>query len=125
MLCTIELTEREQKIFDEVMEQVDKAAVYLAGLSHEERLDWLKEHQYSRPISFEREIGGTVYTVNAHFGGDTAETPPRKKLIVFSPEISHVKVLKFCVGCGMIMLPCNSYHIRLRKGAYLEEKAAK
>lgn len=107
----IELTEQEAKIYDEVMEQVDKAAVYLADLSHEERLDWLKEHQYSRPISFEREIGGTVYTVNAHFGGDTAETCPRKKLIVFSPEISHVKVLKFCAGCGMIMLPCNSYHI--------------
>ena len=25
---------------------------------------------YIHPISFEREIGGTVYTVNAHFSGD-------------------------------------------------------
>ncbi|MDE7004140.1 MAG: transposon-encoded TnpW family protein [Oscillospiraceae bacterium] len=60
------------------MERVDKTAVYLANLSHEKRLGRLKEHQYSRPISFKREIGGTVYTVNAHFSGDTAETAEEK-----------------------------------------------
>ena len=47
MLCTIELTEREQKIFDEVMEKIDETAAFLAGLSPTDRLDWLKEHQYS------------------------------------------------------------------------------
>lgn len=78
MLCTIELTGRQAEIFEEVMERIDEIAVYLASLSHEERLDWLKEHQYSRPISFEREIGGTVYTVNAHFSGDTDETAEEK-----------------------------------------------
>ena len=36
-------------------------------------MDWLKEHQYSHPISFEREIGGTVYTVKAHFSRSTDE----------------------------------------------------
>ena len=69
----IELTEQEAKIYDEVMEQIDKTAAYLASLSREERLDWLKKHQYSRPISFEREIGGTIYTVNAHFSEGTVE----------------------------------------------------
>ena len=78
MLYTIELTEREQEIYDEVMEQIDKTATYLVSLSHEERLDWLKEHQYSRPISFEQEIGGTIYTVNAHFSVDTDETAEEK-----------------------------------------------
>ena len=85
----IELTEQEAKIYDEVMEQVDKAAVYLADLSHEERLDWLKEHQYSRPISFEREIGGTVYTVNAHFSGGTAETAEEKVNRILTRNITR------------------------------------
>lgn len=53
---------------------MDETAAFLAGLTHEERLDWLKEHQYSHPISFVREIGGTVYTVNAHFNSGRAET---------------------------------------------------
>lgn len=87
MLCTIELTERQAEIFEEVMERIDETAVYLASLSHEERLDWLKERQYSRPVSFEREIGGTVYTVNAHFSGDTAETVEGKTLRILSRNI--------------------------------------
>lgn len=89
MLCTIELTECEQKIFDEVMEQVDKTAAYLVSLSYEERLDWLKEHQYSRPISFEREIGGTVYTVNAHFSRDTDETAEEKVNRILTRNIAR------------------------------------
>ena len=89
MLYTIKLTEREQEIYDEVMEQIDKTAVYLVSLSHEERLDWLKEHQYSRPISFEREIGGTVYTVNAHFSGDTAETAEEKVNRILTRNITR------------------------------------
>ena len=77
MPCTIELTGRQAEIFEKVMERIDETAVYLVSLSHEERLDWLKEHQYSRPISFEREIDGTVYTVNTHFSED-AETAEGK-----------------------------------------------
>ena len=74
-IIKLELTEQEAKIYDEVMEQIEKTAAFLVGLSHEERLDWLREHQYSLPISFEREVGGTVYTVNAHFskGAETAD----------------------------------------------------
>ena len=73
MNIVLDLTEREQEIFDEAMERVDETAAFLAGISHAERLNWLKEHQYSHPISFEREIGGTVYTVKAHFSRSTDE----------------------------------------------------
>ena len=73
----LELTEKEAKIYDEAMKKADETAVFLAGLSHADRLDWLKKRQYPRPISFEREIGGTVYTVNAHFSED-AETAEGK-----------------------------------------------
>ena len=89
MLCTIELIGRQAEIFEEVMERIDETAVYLVSLSHEERLDWLKEHQYSRPISFEREISGTVYTVNAHFSGDTDETAEEKVNRILTRNITR------------------------------------
>ena len=85
----IELTEQEAKIYDKVMEKVDETAAFLAGLSHEERLDWLKEHQYIHPISFEREIGSTGYTVNAHFSGDAAETVEGKTIRILNRNITH------------------------------------
>ena len=88
-IVRLELTEQEAKIYDEVMEKVDETAAFLAGLSHEERLDWLKEHQYIHPISFEREIGGTVYTVTAHFSGDTAETVEGKTLRILNRNITR------------------------------------
>lgn len=89
MLCTIELTEREQEIYNEVMEQIDKTAAFLASLPRKERLDWLKEHQYSRPISFEREIGGTVYTINAHFSENAIETTEGKVNRILTRNITH------------------------------------
>lgn len=84
----IELTEQEAKIYDEVMEKVEKTAIFLAGLPHEERIDWLKEHQYSHPISFEREIGGTVYTVNAHFSEIATESTEGKVNRILNQNIT-------------------------------------
>ncbi len=71
----IELTEKQWEIVEEVWASVEKEMAHLATLSREQRLAWFREHQYPRPISFEREIGGTVYTVNAHFskGAETAD----------------------------------------------------
>ena len=89
MNIVLELTEREQEIFDEVLEKIEETAIFLADLSHEERLDWLKEHQYSRPISFEREISGTIYTVNAHFSESAAETTEGKANRILTQNITH------------------------------------
>ena len=88
-IIKLELTEQEAKIYDEVMEQIEKTATFLAGLSHEERLDWLKEHQYSHPISFEREIGGTIYTVNAHFSESATETTEGKVNRILTQNIAR------------------------------------
>ena len=85
----LDLTERQAEIYEEVMKKVDETAIFLAGLSHEERLNWLKEHQYSYPISFEREIGGTVYAVNAHFSGKTEETVEGKTERILIKNIAH------------------------------------
>ena len=83
----IELTEQEAKIYDEVMEKVKETAAFLASLPHAERLDWLSNHRYCHPISFEREIGDTVYTVNAHFSED-AETAEGKVNRILSRNIT-------------------------------------
>ena len=45
MNIVLELTKRKQEIFDEVMKQVDRTAVFLTNLSHAERLNWLKERR--------------------------------------------------------------------------------
>ena len=88
MSAILELTKREQEIFDEVMEKIEETAVFLAGLPHAERLDWLKKHQYSRPISFEREIDGTVYTVNAHFNDKATELTEEKVNRILNQNIT-------------------------------------
>ena len=69
----IELTEKQWEIVEEIWAKVEQETAYLTTLSQEQRLAWFQEHQYPRPISFEREIGGTIYTVNAHFSKE-AET---------------------------------------------------
>ncbi len=89
MSHTIELTERQAEIFDEVMEKIDETAVFLASLSHADRLDWLKKHQYCYPISFEREIDGTIYTVNAYFSEDAAESAEEKVNRILNRSITH------------------------------------
>lgn len=83
----LELTEKEAKIYDEAMKKADETAVFLAGLPHADRLDWLKKHQYPRPISFEREIDGTLYTVNIHFSKD-AEAPEGKVKRILNQNIT-------------------------------------
>ena len=87
-IIRLELTEREAEIYEEVVKKMDKTAVFLASFSHEERLDWRKERQYSYPISFEREIGGTVYTVNAHFNDKATELTEEKVNRILSQNIT-------------------------------------
>ncbi|WP_297870031.1 hypothetical protein [uncultured Oscillibacter sp.] len=41
-------TKKDAKIYDEAMKKVNVTAIFLAGLSHADRLDWLKKHQFPR-----------------------------------------------------------------------------
>ena len=88
-LIELALTGRQADIFDEVMAKVEETATFLASLPHKERLNWLKEHQYCHPISFEREIGGTIYTVNAHFSDKATETAKGKVNRILNGNITH------------------------------------
>ena len=83
----IELTEKQWEIVGEVWANVEQETAYLTTLSQEQRLAWFREHQYPHPISFEREIGGTVYTVNAHFSED-AETADGKVKRILNQNIA-------------------------------------
>ena len=83
----IELTEKQWEIVEEIWAKVEQETAYLATLSQEQRLAWFREHQYPHPISFEREIGGTVYTVNAHFSED-AETAEGKVNRILNQNIT-------------------------------------
>ena len=83
----IELTEKQWEIVEEIWAKVEQETAYLATLSKEQRLAWFREHQYPHPISFEREIGGTVYTVNAHFSKE-AETADGKVNRILSQNIA-------------------------------------
>ena len=85
----LELSKQQAEIFDEVMAKVEETATFLAGLSREGRLNWLKEQQDYHPISFEREIDGTVYTVNAHFSDKAAETVEGKVNRILNGNITH------------------------------------
>ena len=83
----IELTEKEWEIVEDVWARVEQEIVYLATLNREQRLAWFQKHQYPRPISFEQEIGGAVYTVNAHFSED-AETADGKVNRILNQNIT-------------------------------------
>ena len=83
----IELTEKQWEIVEEIWAKVEQETAYLTTLSQEQRLAWFQEHQYPRPISFEREIGDTIYTVNAHFSKE-AETADGKVNRILSQNIA-------------------------------------
>ena len=85
----IELTEKQWEIVKEVWVKVEKETAYLATLSREQRLAWFREHQYPHPISFEREIDSTVYTVNAHFSNDATESAEEKVNRILSHIITR------------------------------------
>ena len=84
----IELTEKQWEIVEEIWANVEQETTYLATLSREQRLAWFREHQYPHPISFEREIGGTVYTVNAHFSEIATESTEGKVNRILNQNIT-------------------------------------
>lgn len=74
----IELTEKKWVLYEQVQREIDSRMTYLSTLSREQRFQWYKEHQYCQSISFEKEMGGTVYTVTAHFDEKAAEDVEEK-----------------------------------------------
>ncbi len=61
---TIELTKEQ---YDMLRSVYDKSMEQLSKMSLEERIDWFRKTGFASQCSFEKEIGGKVYIVNAHF----------------------------------------------------------
>lgn len=74
----IELTEKEWVLYEQIQKEIDSMMAYLSTLSREQRFQWYREHQYSHPIGFEKEMGGTVYIVTAYFNEKAAEDVEEK-----------------------------------------------
>lgn len=68
-MINLELTKTEYDLLNKI-----KSETYakLSTMTKAERLEWFAH--YPHPINFQKEINGTVYTVNAHFNNSARET---------------------------------------------------
>ena len=72
-------TEKEE--FSEetaIRQMIDEITDCLASMTKEERLAWFCRSQYPYPINFQKEIDGTVYTVNTYFNAESKESIKEK-----------------------------------------------
>ena len=72
-------TEKEE--FSEetaIRQMIDGITDCLASMTKEERLAWFRKSQYPHPLNFQKEIDGTVYTVNTHFNAESKESIKEK-----------------------------------------------
>lgn len=63
-----------QDEYDLICLALDKAYTKLSTMTPEQRKEWYDKSFFSKPICFEKEIDGTVYTVNTHFGSKSKES---------------------------------------------------
>lgn len=57
-----------------IREVIEDITDMLAAMTMEERIAWFRKAQYPSPVNFQREIGGTVYTVNTYFNTSALES---------------------------------------------------
>ena len=61
----------------------------LAAMTKEQRLAWFKRTMYEEPVSFIREIDGTVYAVRSLFEPDAKENIAEKVNRILSKQRSE------------------------------------
>lgn len=68
-MIKLELTKTEYDLLNKI-----KSETYakLSSMTREQRLEWFAH--YPHPIHFQKEINGTMYTVNAHFNNSANES---------------------------------------------------
>lgn len=57
---------------------LDEITAMLAAMTTEQRIAWFRRTQYPHPINFEKEIDGTVYSVNTCFDKEASESLEEK-----------------------------------------------
>ena len=103
----LELTEKEWGLYEQEQQKIDDMMCFLASLSKEQRFQWYREHQYCYPIGFDKEIGGTVYTVTAHFNENTSEDVEKKNERILTKN-QRIKALNYWAGYVILLLSCNT-----------------
>lgn len=68
-MIKLELTKTEYDLLNEIRE---KTFSKLSAMTREQRIEWFSH--YPHPINFQKEIKGSVYTVNTHFNNSANET---------------------------------------------------
>ena len=57
-----------------IRQMIDDITDNLSVMTREERLAWFRKSQYPHPVNFQKEIDGTVYTVNTPFNAAASES---------------------------------------------------
>lgn len=57
-----------------IRQVIDDITDNLSTMTREERLAWFRRSQYPHPVNFQKEVDGTIYTVNAHFNVAASES---------------------------------------------------
>jgi len=70
----INLTDNEHNLITKMLNNISQIENILSAMTKSERIDWFRSKQFPHKIDFEKEIGGTVYTVRSHFNSDSSET---------------------------------------------------
>ena len=70
----VNLTDNEHNLITEMLNKISQIKNLLSSMTKSERIAWFRNKQFPRKIDFEKEIGGTVYTVRSHFNADATET---------------------------------------------------
>lgn len=57
-----------------IRQMIDDITDNLSTMTREERLAWFRRSQYPHPVNFQKEVDGTIYTVNTHFNVAASES---------------------------------------------------
>ena len=63
---------------DDIFKIIDDITDYLKTLTKEQRIAWFKKNMYIEPLSFTKEIDGTIYVVRTFFKEDAKENIAEK-----------------------------------------------
>ncbi|MBR6509979.1 MAG: transposon-encoded TnpW family protein [Clostridia bacterium] len=63
---------------DDIFKIIDDITEHLKTLTKEQRIAWFKKNMYIEPLSFTKEIDGTLYVVRTLFKEDAKENIAEK-----------------------------------------------
>ena len=68
----------EINVRTQLNDSIEAMTALLSAMTRGQRIEWFRKAQYPTPINFTKEIGGTVYTVNAYFDETASESLQEK-----------------------------------------------